>query len=42
VGADFFGTENLKETDSAETEKSRRFTISELQENFPAVFRCPN
>jgi hypothetical protein len=41
-GRSFFGTENLKEADNAEPEKSRRFTISELQENFPAVFRCPN
>jgi hypothetical protein len=27
-GRNFFGTENLKETDNAEPEKGRRFTMS--------------
>jgi hypothetical protein len=41
-GRKFFVTENMKETDNAEPGESRRFTISELHENFPALFRCPN
>jgi len=41
-GRKFFVTENLKDKENAEPEQSRRFTISELNENFPAVFRCPN
>jgi hypothetical protein len=33
-GRKFFVTENLEETDNAEPGESRRFTISELHENF--------
>lgn len=41
-GRKFVVTENLKGAKNAEPGQSRRFTISELHENFPAVFRCPN